>query len=86
METSVDVKYKTEIVPIEIEYKGEKYIGEAHPLIGSCRDGVCFELDIKLNNEFLGTIHRTSSGWRMDKIADQGFADAIGEEIFLWYE
>ena len=86
METLVDTKYKTEIVSVEFVYKGEKYTGEARPLPGSCRDGMCFELDIKLNNEFLGTIHHTSWGWRMDKMTDQGFVDAIGEELFLWYK
>jgi hypothetical protein len=86
MEPTIETKYKTEIVPIEIEYKGQKYTGEARPLASSCRDGVCFELDVTLNNEILGTIHRTSGGWKMDKMTDQGFVDAIGEEIFLWYE
>jgi hypothetical protein len=78
--------YKKEPVPIGIEYKGTKYNGEALPLKDSCREGVCFELDVTLNNEHLGTIHCTRAGWRMDHVADQGLVNAIGEEIFLWYE
>lgn len=80
------INYKTEIVPIEISYKGKKYVGEARPLAGSCNEGRCFELDVTLNGEHLGTIHCTKNGWTMDKIIDQGFIHTIGEEIFLWYE
>lgn len=78
--------YKTEVVPVNIRYKGKDYNGEARPLVSSCKEGVCFELDITLNNEHLGTIHSTKAGWTMDKIIDQDFIDAIGETIMLWYE
>jgi hypothetical protein len=78
--------YKSEIVPIEITYKGQKYTGEGKPLSASCREGVCFDLDITLNGEYLGTIHNTKMGWTMDRATDQDFVNAIGEEILLWYE
>jgi hypothetical protein len=78
--------YKIRTVPIEITYKGQTYTGSGIPLPGSFRDGVCFELDITLNNKNLGTIRYDKSGWKMTDVKDQAFVDALGEEIFLWYE
>jgi hypothetical protein len=43
-------------------------------------------LDITLNDENLGIIKCTKGGWKMDTQSDQKFVDAIGEEIFYWYE
>src|SRR3569623_547495 len=37
-------------VPIEIEYDGTTYKGEAIPVNQTCHDGVCDELDITLND------------------------------------
>lgn len=73
-------------VPLEIEYNGETYKGEAIPVNQTCHDGVCDELDITLNDENLGIIKCTKGGWKMDTQKDQKFIDAIGEEIFYWYE
>jgi hypothetical protein len=73
-------------VPLEIEYDGKKYAGEAIPVSQTCHDGVCDELDITLNDENLGIIKCTKGGWKMDTVKDQKFVDAIGEEIFYWYE
>jgi hypothetical protein len=78
--------YLKEPVPIDIEYKGTRFTGKAVPLRSSCHDGVCFELDVTLNGTPMGTIHCTRGGWRMDHQADPGLVNAIGEEIFLWYE
>jgi hypothetical protein len=75
-----------EPVPIEIEYQGETFTGEAIPVSQTCHDGVCDELDITLNDKHLGIIKCTKSGWKMDGAPDQGLVDAIGEEIFFWYE
>jgi len=47
---------------------------------------VCDELDITLNDEYARVIRCTKSGWKMDGATDQGLVDAIGEEIFYWYE
>lgn len=60
--------------------------GEAVPVNQTCHDGVCDELDITLNDQNLGIIKYTKSGWKMDTQTDQDFVDAIGEEIFYWYE
>ena len=76
---------KTETVPLAINYKGERFIGEARPLMSSLVEGEFLELDVLLNKEELGTIHHTKGGWRMDKIVDQDFIDVIAEEIRLWY-
>jgi len=75
-----------EPVPLEIEYNGEVYNGDAVPVSQTCHDGVCDELDITLNDQHLGIIKCTKGGWKMDGDHDQKFIDAIGEEIFYWYE
>jgi hypothetical protein len=75
-----------EPIPIDIEYKDKQYKGEGIPVPQTCKDKVCYELEITLNNKQLGIIHCTPHGWRMKNIKDQKFVDAIGEEIALWYE
>lgn len=75
-----------EPVPLEIEYDGKTFTGEAIPVSPTCHDGVCDELDITLNDENLGIIKCTKGGWKMDTVKDQKLVDAIGEEIFYWYE
>jgi hypothetical protein len=79
--------YKTEEVPIAIEHNGKRYNGKAIPLATSCSENVCYELDVTLNDEHLGTIYCGNDlKWSMRNISDQGFVDKIGEEILLWYE
>jgi hypothetical protein len=80
------VQLEQEPVPLEIEYDGKVYKGEAMPISQTCHDGVCDELDITLNDENLGIIKCTKGGWKMDTVKDQKFIDTIGEEIFYWYE
>lgn len=75
-----------EPVPLQIEYDGKVYKGEAMPIPETCHDGVCPELDITLNDEHLGILHSMRSGWKMDEVKDQKFIDAIGQEVMLWYE
>jgi hypothetical protein len=79
-------KIQSQPIPIEIEYRGKIYKGEGFPLPSSCEKDACFEVKIYLNNEDMGVIHCTDNGWRMDKVQDQELVNAIGEEIFLWYE
>ena len=80
------INYKTANVPIDITCRGKQYQGKAVPLSSTCHDGVCFELDVELNNKHLGIIHGDEKGWRMNEVNDQQLVDAIGEEILLWYE
>ncbi|MGE7777655.1 hypothetical protein ACQKLP_23255 [Chitinophaga sp. NPDC101104] len=75
-----------EPVPLEFEYDGKTYKGEAFPISPTCHDGVCDQLEITLNDENLGIIRCMKSGWKLDGVKDQGLIDAIGEEIFLWFE
>lgn len=78
---------KTEPIPLSFTYKGNTYSGVASPIRSSCNEDVCFELDVTLNSESLGTI---SCGknliWTMKGVSDQGLVDKLGEEIVLWYE
>jgi len=78
--------HKKQVVPLDLDHKGRHYKGLAVPRKLSCHEGVCFELDVTLNNEQLGLIHCTEHGWKMDHVKDQGLVDAIGKQIFLWYE
>ena len=75
-----------EVIPLELEYDGKNYKGEGVAVPGTCEDGVCFQLEVTLNDENLGIIRSGKSGWKMDKIEDQEFVDAIGNEIQLYYE
>jgi hypothetical protein len=75
-----------EPVPIQIEYDGKTYKGEGVPVPETCEDGVCYQLDINLNNESMGIIRSGKTGWKMDNVEDQKLVDAIGQEIMLWYE
>jgi len=76
---------KTVPVPIEFEYKKKNYKGVGVPVMSSCEDGVCLQLDITLNKVHMGVIRCTKEGWRITG-AKQGLVNAIGDEIFHWYE
>ncbi len=75
-----------EPVPLQIEYDGKTYKGEAMPIPETCHDGVCPELDITLNDEHLGILHSMKTGWKMDEVKDQKLVNVIGQEVLLWYE
>lgn len=72
-------------VPLEFEYKGKAYKGMGVPVMSSCEGGICQQLDITLNNKHLGVIKCTKNGWKLTDVP-QGLANAIGHEVFLWYE
>jgi hypothetical protein len=71
---------------LEFEFKGKSIKGEAVPVKSGCQDGICDQHQVSINNEAIGVIRCTKSGWKMGSIADQEFVDAIGHELFLWYE
>jgi hypothetical protein len=73
-------------VPLEFEYKGKEYKGEGIPVKETCQDGVCSSLDITLNGEHVGIIHRMKSGWKMNEVSDKKFIETIGDVIRAWYE
>jgi hypothetical protein len=72
-------------VPVEFEYNNSTYKGEAVPITGTCADGICYEMDVMLNNDPLGIIRYAKSGWKMDLVKDQKLVDAIGERIMDWF-
>jgi hypothetical protein len=73
-------------VPLEFDYKGVTYKGEAVPMPGSCHDGVCDQLDVTLNNTHWGLIFYDGKTWKMKYVKDPKLAEAIGAEIMMWYE
>jgi hypothetical protein len=73
-----------EPVPIEFEYGGEEYKGEAVPISQTCNDGVCFEFDVSINDQHIGIIKRMTNNWKIDGAKDQKFVDAVGEQIEKW--
>jgi len=74
-----------EPIPLEFEYKGATYKGEAIPIAETCAEDVCYEADVTLNDENLGIIRCTKSGWKLDR-SDQELTEKIGNEIFLYFE
>lgn len=84
---AINKDQKTEPIPLSFEYKGTRYSGVANPIKASCNEMACFEMDVVLNSESLGTISRGNNlVWTMKGVSDQGLVDKIGEEITLWYE
>ena len=76
---------KTSLVPLNFAYKGKDYKGVGVPVISSCNNGVCQQLDITLNKKHLGVLKCTKNGWRITDIP-QGLANAIGEKVAMWYQ
>lgn len=76
---------KTIPVVLQFDYKGQHYEGVGIPVISSCGDGVCHQLDITLNKTHLGVIKCTKNGWRITGVK-QGLTNAIGTEVAHWYE
>ena len=74
-------------IPLDFEYDGVQYKGEGVPIAETCdtEAGICYEADITLNDNNIGIIRCSKSGWKMDR-AEQGLVDAIGNEIFLYFE
>lgn len=73
-------------VPLQFEYKGEKYKGQGIPVMETCHEGICSALEVALNGVHIGIIQRGKTGWKMNEVKDQDFIDAIGEVIQQWYE
>jgi hypothetical protein len=74
-----------ETIPLELEYKGNSFKGEGVPIPATCENDFCSQLEIMLNDENMGIIRKGKTGWKMDKIKDQKFINAIGETITLYY-
>jgi len=74
-----------EPVPIKFTYNDVEYKGEGIPVPGACGNGVCYDLDIKLNGRHVGMLHRLKS-WKIEGVDDEKFVEAIGDVVTLWYE
>jgi hypothetical protein len=75
-----------EPISLSIELKDKTYKGEAIPISQTCQKDVCYELDVWLNNESMGIIRYSKSGWKMDLVDDQKLVDAIGQQVMSWFE
>lgn len=76
----------SEVVPLEFDLDGEHYSGHAIPVKTNRIKGACYELDVTLNAEHLGSIYcGNDMKWEL-KGANQNLVDTIGQIIVLWYE
>lgn len=75
-----------EPVPLEFDFDGKKYRGEAIPITQACSNGICLAHDITLNDHYLGILHKMKSGWKMDEESNKKLVNTIGEGIANWYK
>lgn len=80
-------KEPEQVTPLELnfEHKGTKYKGTAVPILTSCENGFCRELDIALNKKHQGIIRFKQGKWKITEIKSQALATAIGHEIEKFY-
>jgi hypothetical protein len=76
---------KTVPVPLDFEYRNKKYKGVGIPVISSCENGICQQVDITLNKKHVGVLKHTKSGWRITDVP-QGLTTAIQKEVAKNYE
>ncbi|MBO9632015.1 MAG: hypothetical protein J7578_02780 [Chitinophagaceae bacterium] len=76
---------KTVPIPLDFLYKNSHYQGVGIPVMSSCVNGVCQQVDITLNNKHIGVIRNTTKGWRITGVA-QGLVNTIGDLISQTYE
>lgn len=76
---------KTVPVPLNFEYRKKKYEGVGIPVMSSCENGICQQVDITLNKKHLGVLKHTSSGWRITDVP-KGLTTAIRKEVERNYE
>jgi hypothetical protein len=71
---------------LELNYRGKHYLGTAHPLVDTCHDGICEQLEIHLNGKRLGILKWEKKRWIMEEIKEQSLVEKLGELIIDWYE
>ena len=76
---------KTVPVPVDFEYRKKKYEGVGIPVMSSCENGVCQQVDITLNKKYIGVLKHTKNGWKISDIP-QGPTTAIRKEVERNYE
>jgi hypothetical protein len=75
-----------EPIPLQFEYEGVIYKGEAVPIPATCVDGMCSELEVTINDQHIGIIKKMTNNWKIDGAEDPKFVDTIGEQIQEWFE
>lgn len=75
-----------EPIPIAFEYEGVKYKGEGVPISQTCEKGICYEVDITLNDENLGILRYAKSGWKMDLVEDKKLVKVIGDIVMEYFD
>jgi hypothetical protein len=76
---------ETEPIPLEFDFEDAHYKGEAQPILATCDDGFCSELEVILNDENFGIIKHMKSGWKMDRM-DIKMTRTIGQQIMAYYQ
>jgi hypothetical protein len=76
---------KTASIPLSFEYKGKKYEGIAIPVISSCTDGLCHQLDVTINKKHLGQVKYNKGKWKINDVS-QSLTNIIGSIILDWYQ
>jgi hypothetical protein len=76
---------KTVPVPLDFEYRNKRYKGVGIPVMSSCENGICQQVDITLNKKHVGVLKHTKSGWRIPEVP-QGLTTAIYKEVAKNYE
>jgi hypothetical protein len=74
-----------EPIPLQFEYEGVIYKGEAVPIAATCVDGMCSELEVTINDQHIGIIKKMTNNWKIDGAKDPKFVDTIGEQIAEWF-
>jgi hypothetical protein len=72
---------ESEPIPLEIQYKGHQFTGEAIPIPQTCHDGFCEEWEITLNDDHIGVLRQMKSGWKLEGVEDKKLVKAIGEAV-----
>jgi hypothetical protein len=75
-----------EPIPLQFEYDGAIYKGEAIPITATCADGMCSELEVTINDKHIGIIKKLTNNWKIDGATDQKFVNAIGEQLAEFFE
>jgi hypothetical protein len=76
---------KTVPVLLDSEYRNKRYKGVGIPVMSSCENGICQQVDITLNKKHVGVLKHTKSGWRIPEVP-QGLTTAIYKEVAKNYE
>jgi hypothetical protein len=72
---------KQEPLPLEFEFDGHLYKGNALPIQQTAHDGIYDIYEITLNDKTLGLARRLKSGWKMELLADKKLVGFIGKAI-----